>query len=614
MIRFSVGWQSAIVSGLLLLFACSRPEPEPIVARAGKVTIPLSEFRTRYEFTPHLQQTRDAERNRRNALAALLGEKLMVAEAQRRGWQRAEKFQAYAAQMEKEAIIEALFEREVTSQLKISEDEIQQGLARSKFDLELQVLGVKNEVQALAVKKELAAGKSLDRIARELQQQAAISADSLTTLTLRWGQAHPLLEEAAYHLQPNEISDPIEVDGNFFILKLIERKGRALITESDYLQQRNTVVETLRSRKRAELFSNYLGSLMADQEVRVSHQVFDLVANELEKFYFDADSLAKSRPLPQSLEAPLDSLPNMDFAAHLDEPFARFNNGTIWTVSDFLKKLIIGPYPLNFKSREALRKSLRFQIRRMIEFESLAARGKSLGLERSYYVKSQTKMWGDAYLAQQLRQALVDTVTVADHEVQQYYATHSDRYVQPEMIQLQEILVADEALAQALHQRIQAGEDMGKLARRYSLRGIGRKSDGVLGYFAPSALGRLGEAAQKLAIGELGGPVKTETNQFSVFKVLDKKTAGPASLAEIQTAVTRDALEEKRAKVLAEFLAQLAQQYPVRIHQAILDTVRTNEVNMLVLKQHFPNRTIAPLITPIRDADRYLLKQPPTRP
>lgn len=614
MVRFTGGWQSATLIGLLLLLACSRPEPEPIVARAGKVTIPLSEFRTRYEFTPHLQQTRDPERNRRNALAALLGEKLLVAEAQRRGWQRAEKFQAYAAQMEKEAIIEALFEQEVTSQLKISEDEIQQGLARSKFDLELQVLGVKNEAQALAVKKELAAGKGLDQIGRELQQKAAISADSLTTLTLRWGQAHPLLEEAAYHLQPNEISDPIEVDGNFFILKLIEKKGRALITESDYLQQRNTVVETLRSRKRAELFSNYLGSLMADQEVRVSHQVFDLVASELEKFYFDADSLARGRPLPQSLEAPLDSLQKMDFADHLDEPFARFKNGTIWTVSDFLKKLIIGPYPLNFKSREALRKSLRFQIRRMIEFESLAARGKSLGLEGSYYVKSRTKMWGDAYLAQQLRQALVDTVTVTDHEVQQYYASHSDRYLQPEMIQLQEILVADEALAKALYQRIQAGEDMGKLARRHSLRGIGRKSNGVLGYFAPSALGRLGEAAQKLAIGELGGPVKTETNQFSVFKVLDKKTAGPASLVEIQSAVTRDALEEKRAKVLADFLTQLAQQYPVQIHQAVLDTVRTNEVNMLVLKQHFPNRTIAPLITPIRDADRWLLKQPPSHP
>lgn len=614
MIRRKMCCLNLILIGLLLLFACSRREPEPYVGRAGKVTIPLSEFRTRYEFTPHLQQTRNAERNRREALAALLGEKLMVSEAQRRGWQRNEKFQTYIAQMEKEALIEALFEKEVTSQIKISEDEIQQGIARAQFDLDLQVISANNEQQARAVKQELAAGKSFDQIGRELQKKAAISADSLPRVTIRWGQAHPLIEEAAYQLQPNQISEPIEVEGNFFILRLIGQKARPLITESDYLQQRKAVVETLRSRKRAEQFSNYLGSLMADKEVRVSHQVFDLVASELEKFYFDADSLARGRSLAQSLEAPLDSLRKMDLADHLDEPFARFNNGTIWTVSDFLKKLIIGPYPLNFKSREALRKSLRFQIRRMIEFESLAARGKSLGLEKSYYVKSQTKMWGDAYLAQQLRQQIVDTVTVSDQELQQYYATHTDRYVQPEMIQLQEILVADEALAQSLYRRIRNGEDMGKLARRHSLRGIGRKSDGVLGYFAPSALGRLGEAAQKLAEGEIGGPVKTETNQFSVFKVLHKKAAGPPALAEVWNAVKQDALDEKRGRVLADVLAQLAQRYPVQINQAVLDTVKTTEVNMLVLKQHFPNRTIAPMISPLSDTDKWLPLKQPARP
>ncbi|MDZ7263428.1 MAG: peptidyl-prolyl cis-trans isomerase [candidate division KSB1 bacterium] len=607
-------WLGLILIGLILLFACSRPTPEPEVARAGKVTIPLSEFRTRYEFTPHLQQTKDIERNRRNALAALLGEKLLVAEAQRRGWQRHEKFRTYAAQMEKEAIIEALFEKEVTSQIKVTEDEIQQGLARAQFDLELQVISVNNEQQALTVKRELAAGKSFDQVGRDLQGKAAIAADSLARVTIRWGQAHPLIEEAAYNLRPDEVSDPIEVEGNFFVVKLIGTHRRALISESEYVQQRQAVVETLRSRKRAALFTSYLSSLMADKEVRVAHQVFDLVANELEKFYFDADSLARRRPLPQSLETPLDSLRKMDLADHLNEPFARFNDGRIWTVGDFLKKLIIGPYPLNFKSREALRKSLRFQIRRMIEFESLAARGKALGLEKSYYVKSQTKMWGDAYLAQQLRQEIHDTVTISNQEVQQYYATHPERYIQSELIQLQEILVDDEALAQALYRRVRNGEDMGKLARQFSGRGIGRKSDGVLGYFAPSALGRVGQVAQKLAVGEIGGPLRTETNQFSIFKVLNKRAAGPAPLTEVWNAARQDALEEKREHVLTDVLTQLAQRYSIQINQAVLDTVKLTEVNMLVLKQHFPNRTIAPLITPTRDADRWLPMQHPVRP
>ena len=73
----------------------------------------------------------------------------------------------------------------------------------------------------------------------------------------------------------------------------------------------------------------------------MNHQIFNFVAGELEKMYVIEDSLSQSKP--ELKDAPFDSLKNKDLADHLDDTFARFNDGSEWTVGYFIKKLSIGP-------------------------------------------------------------------------------------------------------------------------------------------------------------------------------------------------------------------------------------------------------------------------------
>lgn len=585
--------------------SCTKQDSEPVIARAGKTPIPLSEFRDRYEFTPHILQTKDSFSNKRNALISLLGEKILAAEAYQRGWNQNEKFRTYSEQMENEAIVEALFEKEISSQIQISEDELKRAFFQSQSELDIQVLSFKTMEHARQAKQQIDAGKSLHQVKREFQTDTFISADSVLSFTMKWGEAHPELEAAAYQLQPNEISDPVDADGIVFLIKLVQRRSNVLITEGDYLNQVASLKKTIQSRKRAMMTNEYLHSLMADKKVHVSHQVFDVVAGELEKVYQVGDSSLHSQEQQRFLELPLDQARDSDLANHWSDPFARFNDGSIWAVGEFIKKLSIGPYPLNYKSSELFRRSLNGQIRRMIELESLAKKGRELGLQNSYYVRYQTKMWQDAYLAQQLRQLMIDTVAVSAAEVKDYYNTHKNNYSGPEIVKLQEILVDNEQLAHALYRRISTGEDMGSLARQYTKRDLGQKDNGVLGYFVVSSLGKIGEVARTLKVGEIGGPVKTETNQFSIFKLLDKKEAGPQPLEEIMDAVRQDALSEKRSRSIDNFLIQLKDKYPIKINQTMLDSLHTTDVSMLVLKQHFPNRTAAPFIMPLHQSSQW---------
>ncbi len=598
-------FQLLICFGIVTVIGCSRKAPEPVVAQVGKLMIPLSEFRMRYEFTPHLQMTKDSKRNREQVLVALLGEKALAAEAYRRKLSNSEKFKTYAQQMEKEAIIEALFEKEVATKITLTKEEVKQAFLQSQSELDLQILSFETIEQAQQARQQILAGKSLHEVKRIFQTDTFISADSVLTLTIKWGQAHPNIEQTAYQLQLNEVSDPVEADGSFFLIKLINKRTNAMITEADYYREAPRIQQTIRERKRTALFAEFMFSLMADKQVKVSREIFDFVAAELEKFYPIQDSSNASARLHDPIELSPDSLKSKSLAQRLDEPFARFNDGTVWTVGDFIKKLSVSPFRLNYKSRHAFRNSLSHLIRRTIELEALAQKGRKAGLHRSYYVQYQKKMWTDAYLAQQLKQQIIDTVTVSDDEVRQFYEQNPGAYLASEMVNLQEILVADEALANRLLQRIRRGEDMGRLARQYTQRELGRKSDGVLGYFAPSALGNIGAVARTLNIGDLAGPVRTDDNKFSIFKVLDIQKSEPLPIEQVWSQVKRDALTEKRIRAIDRFLVKLAEQYQIKINHAAIDSLKLTDLSMIVLKQHFPNRTAAPLVAPLHQAKQW---------
>jgi len=589
----------------LIIVSCAKQETEPIVASAGKTTIPLSEFHDRYEFTPHILMTQDTERNKRQFLISLLGEKILAEEAYHCDLNKNEKFQTYSEQMEQEAIVEALFEQEVAAKIEISDEELKKAFMLSQSELDVQVLSFDNIEQALEAKKQIDAGKSLHQVKREFQTDTFISTDSVLTLTMKWGESHPDIEQVAFQLKLNEVSDPVEADGVSFIIKLIQQRTNVMITEADYLREAPSIRKKITQRKRAELLTDFMRSLMTDKKVLVSREIFKFVADELEKFYPIEDSSKAPGKLPEQREIHLDSLQSNNLADHMNDTFARFNDGSIWTVGDFIKKLSVGPYRLSYKSSKLFRNSLSNVIRRMIEFESLAKKGREAGLQSSYYVRYQKKMWDDAYLAQLLRQQIIDTVSVSDEEVHHYYNQHKNNYAGPEMVKLQEILVNDEALAHQVYQRIKNGEEIGALARKYNQREISKKTDGVMGYFNTSALGKIGEVARNLNIGEIGGPVKTEKNQYSIFKILDKKDAGPLPLEKVWDSVKRDAAADKRSNAIDQFLIQLAQKYDLKINHALVDTMTTVDINMMVLKQHFANRMAAPLVTPLNKSYQW---------
>lgn len=586
----------------LIFFSCTKQDDTNIVARVGDVMITIDEFEQRYEFTPQIMQTQDRERNKRNFTTSLLGEKVLSQIGYDGNYDDTPKFKAYAEQLKNEAIVEKLMETEITDKIEISTEELKSAYIKSKQTLKLQVLNFNDREESAEAKRLLDQGVSIHEVKRTFQTQNFISADSVLTLSMKWGEAHPSLEEIAYKLDLNQISEPAEVDGIYFIMKLIDKNQDVFITDADFYAQIPSLKKIIRDRKASDKLNEYMQDIMKKRRLTVPREIFNIVSEELLKLYHIKSDDRLNDDFQAKEAEDIDDKETL--AEHMDDVFARFDRET-WTVREFLTKLSVGPYPLNKNSRTEFINSLRRVIRRMAEFEAMAEEGRKLGLHKSDFVKYQSAMWNDAFVADLVKNAVMDTVSVSDEEVKYFYDKNLERYNRPEMLKLREIVVDNEALAYELTERIRRGEDMARLARVFSRKRESGSRGGVDGFYTTQAWGKVGAAAVNLRKGQLGGPMRLDNGGYSIFQLIDKLEAGPMPFEQVYDDAYHDALVEKKLLVLDGFLNDVVGDVPITINEAVYDTLQIQDISMLVFKRHFPKRMAAPPVDPLMTYSRW---------
>jgi hypothetical protein len=237
----------------------------------------------------------------------------------------------------------------------------------------------------------------------------------------------------------------------------------------------------------------------------------------------------------------------------------------------------------------------------MIEFDKLVTEGRKRGLDQSDYVREETRIWEDSFLGNYWRQKIISTnYKPTEADFQNYYAAHLDQFMTPAMVNIQEILVNSEQEARTLKRRIEAGEDLCQLARQFSKRELSAKNGGMSGYFTQGGWGVLGQQAFRTPVNQLQGPVLTETKQYSIYRVIDKKEAQPQPFNAVKSEVEKRYFELQSNQIIENCLKEQMQNHRFKINTTSLDTLKvmSEGSGMMVLKQHFPGRTMVPLVYP----------------
>lgn len=155
----------------------------------------------------------------------------------------------------------------------------------------------------------------------------------------------------------------------------------------------------------------------------------------------------------------------------------------------------------------------------------------------------------DAFIRKQAQARITDT------QINAAYKKHLKENKQEKEVKARHILVADEAEAKKIYDRIQAGEDFSALAKEFSVDKASGSNGGDLGYFTKERMVKpFADAAFTLKKGDISTPVQTDFG-WHIIKVEDSRLQTLPTLKELEPSL-REKLAQDAAREYMETLMQ----------------------------------------------------------
>ncbi len=160
---------------------------------------------------------------------------------------------------------------------------------------------------------------------------------------------------------------------------------------------------------------------------------------------------------------------------------------------------------------------------------------------------------------------LFETIEITDEEARAHYDKNREQYTDAEKASAKHILVDNEELANTVKEEIAAGKSFADAAVEYSTC-PSKERGGDLGAFGRGQMVKeFEDAAFEAAIGEVVGPVQT---QFGYHLILVDAIipAEVKSFEEVLPAIKGQLSQAKQAEVYQARIAELQQEYPVKVN------------------------------------------------
>ncbi len=165
---------------------------------------------------------------------------------------------------------------------------------------------------------------------------------------------------------------------------------------------------------------------------------------------------------------------------------------------------------------------------------SVACVEKTYGMSTENVKRELQNLLRDQALSQRVQQRKVAGVRVTDADVQEFFGIYRDSIPEiPEQVELQRIVLVNKPTDEAKHRAVElakkiidslkAGGDFADFAGRYSVDPGSASNGGDVGFVEPGRfVVEYEEAAKKLAIGDISGPVESQFG-IHIIQVLDRQ-------------------------------------------------------------------------------------------
>jgi parvulin-like peptidyl-prolyl isomerase len=553
-----------LVLPLLAVPASAQIDFDAVLARVGDRVITVRDFVERYESTPWLGRERRglADRHKIEFMASLVAEVLLALDAEAQGMEWQPTISRTVAEIERLNVLDALYRKEVIEPVALDDRVVDATLAHFLTEVSFRHLVFDHPESALERYEALRRGVPFDSLAAALGAGVAVE-------SRRWSEFVPEVEAAIYaDLTPGRIVQPIEVDGKYYIIQIVDFSPSMPEGLSDMASARERVRKTMQWRAEQRRLNGFLREFSAGKGATVHGPVVQELASVLGRQISEMQQTLAAggeHPYPVSLGGPHYAATRLELDGRLQEPVISAPGFTL-SIDYVLDRIAFKGFTLD-DSDETVSGRLTHLLQTLIHEEYLAREGFDRSLDEHPEVRREVERWQRAHMAFGImKEMALSRPESADRRVYE--------------VNVQEVVSRDLETADALLREVVAGADIGRVAREHSVRADAGRHEGVSGYFRTDQRGDLGMAASIVDVGSLFGPIEVDGG-YSFFRLLDRRPVRGEAVQD----------DESVSRRINERVARLAREHPVDIDLDLLHAVPTTHINKMVYRyMGFGNR------------------------
>jgi parvulin-like peptidyl-prolyl isomerase len=361
-----------------------------------------------------------------------------------------------------------------------------------------------------------------------------------------WGDMDPSFEDAAYSLKIGEISAPVKTEYGYSIIKLEDRITNPLLTESEFQRKKSHLENVVKMRKKEPSEINYINNI------------------------FDKSKLTFKNENLEKILVKLYSKENIESGNYnsLSEECARYGDKMY---SRAAIEQMISDLPSYYSNRINSIESLQAAIEGILLKDTLYNIAISKGYDTTKVVLDRIEKYKMSTFLKFKKDEIISKAQLPDSVIFKYYKDNISSFSTEPELNLQEILVENEELANSIIKLLNEGSDFGELAKKYSLRKWSADNDGIMGYAPVSKFGNYKNLFWDSQVGEIIGPVKIE-DIYGIFRILGKEESNPLDFGTIKGEVIKASQFENQTEILQDYLEKIRRKVNIGINEDMLSS------------------------------------------
>jgi parvulin-like peptidyl-prolyl isomerase len=161
----------------------------------------------------------------------------------------------------------------------------------------------------------------------------------------------------------------------------------------------------------------------------------------------------------------------------------------------------------------------------------------------------------------QIYSKITKDVVVTDKEVDAYYNSHKQNYIQPASRDVRHILVKKKSLADRLYQQLKNGANFAQLAKRYSEDTTSKAQGGKVTLSKGRQDPALDKAAFSLATGAMSKPIKTQYGYYIVKALSAATKQRETPLKEVRPAIRQQLTQQNKQAAMKAWVSQVQKDF-----------------------------------------------------